>query len=1228
MTKKQNGKSAIKRVLDVVLPFKSAERIIVAIVIVAALALCAYFGYSQSQAVKEEYTITFSADGIELDDYAYTFAKGLNLPSPSREGYTFGGWYADPEFTQAFSGDARIKADTTLYGKWIPNEYTLTFQRRGGSGPAQMTAPYDTPITLPVSDKDGYTFLGWADGADSLTPVSYDKMPLGGGTLYALFEETEYTVTYHLDGGENNTANPTAFTISSNSFTLLDPYKATYDFSGWFTDASFTQPITALTKGRTGNLNLYAQWDKTSYTVTFDLCGGGTIEPILQKWGEAIELPRPGRDYYDFMGWFTDASYTQSFEETTMPVGGAVIFAKWQPAEYTITYYLNGGENNALNPSEYTYFTPTFTLLDAQFTDNVFLGWYTDGEFTSEPVSEITQGSSGNIELYAKWQIGIAAVVFEGNGVPSPDSISANIGSTITLPVITKEGYGLAGWFTDNNTFNNEFTSSTPIPGGGVTLYAKWTPVEYSITYHLDGGDGDGLRTSYNIESETFALDDPTKEGYEFDGWFEESGFETEITWIVQGSMGNIEVYAKWTPVEYTITYNLDGGEAQGLPESYNIESDTVTLASPQKEGYDFLCWTDGGVIPAGSTGNKSFTALWEAIEYTITYANVDGATHSNPATYTIESPAITLTGAEKDGYDFLSWDEGSEIPAGSTGNKTFTASWTIITYFITYNNVFDGTHANPADYTVETDTFILSVGERTGYDFDGWFTDSGFDPESEITQVVKGSTGNLALYAKWTPIEYSIEYNLNGGEGEDFPTSYNIETPTFDLPLPTKTGYEFISWFTDIDFDPATEVETIIKGSTGNLALYAKWLPIQYTLTFISNGGSEVAPITQGYQSEVMLPVPDYPGYALVGWFYDDGIFEQQFTSSTMPLGGATLYAAWEIAIYTITYYLDGGENYELNPDTYTMFDGIMGSEVYSAWFAYPIREGYTFDGWYTDPDFSGDPLEYLLVGEYGDIELWAKWVDSLLIYSVILDEDENEIMYILGYAGEGSGNLIIPNKIGGVPVVGIGPKDESFDSFYQKGFEEIYISEGIKSIGSMAFFECAQLTYVRFPSTLEEIGMAAFYSCPNLNNITLPDSVSTLGMGAFGNCSSLSSINIPAGLDRLEDGVFGYTAITGIIVPDHILSIGIHAFEGCAQLVSADLPDSITAIGYKAFYSCPNLTTVILRGPTPPDIVTGGSAAEVFDESETLTLYVPAAAFEDYLNHPFWGTQNLISY
>ena len=98
--------------------------------------------------------------------------------------------------------------------------------------------------------------MGWADGADSLTPVSYDKMPLGGGTLYALFEETEYTVTYHLDGGENNTANPTAFTISSNSFTLLDPYKATYDFSGWFTDASFTQPITALTKGRTGNQSI------------------------------------------------------------------------------------------------------------------------------------------------------------------------------------------------------------------------------------------------------------------------------------------------------------------------------------------------------------------------------------------------------------------------------------------------------------------------------------------------------------------------------------------------------------------------------------------------------------------------------------------------------------------------------------------------------------------------------------------------------------------------------------------------------------------------------------------------------------------------------------------------------------------------------------------------------------------------------------------------------------
>ena len=177
-----------------------------------------------------------------------------------------------------------------------------------------------------------------------------------------------------------------------------------------------------------------------------------------------------------------------------------------------------------------------------------------------------------------------------------------------------------------------------------------------------------------------------------------------------------------------------------------------MTLTNPTKTGYKFLGWSgtdiDGismnVVIPSGSTGNREYTANWEAIKYTIAY-ELDGGTTTNVAEYTIESETITLLNPTKAHYDFVEWQlDGkkiTEIAQGSYGNKTIVAVWMPTVYTIACE-LKGGSAVNEATYTIESEDIILNNPTKTGYKFLGW---SGTDIDGISMNVVipSGSTGN-----------------------------------------------------------------------------------------------------------------------------------------------------------------------------------------------------------------------------------------------------------------------------------------------------------------------------------------------------------------------------------------------------------------------------------------------------------------------------------------------------
>ena len=155
--------------------------------------------------------------------------------------------------------------DITVTAQWTINQYTITFDTDGGSSVAAITQDYNTAVTSPSDPtKEGYTFAGW----DTTIPST---MPAENKTITAKWTAIEYTITYELDGGTNASSNPAKYTIETATFTLADPTKTDYNFSGWYSDAGLTTLAnTTIDQGTTGDLTFYAKWESAGvpgYTV-------------------------------------------------------------------------------------------------------------------------------------------------------------------------------------------------------------------------------------------------------------------------------------------------------------------------------------------------------------------------------------------------------------------------------------------------------------------------------------------------------------------------------------------------------------------------------------------------------------------------------------------------------------------------------------------------------------------------------------------------------------------------------------------------------------------------------------------------------------------------------------------------------------------------------------------------------------------------------------------------
>ena len=563
--------------------------------------------------------------------------------------------------------------------------------------------------------------------------------------------------------------------------------------------------------------------------VTLDLGGGklgGSTDAIqiIVKNGSTFTAPasdglnRPDGDTGNFFMW-RGSNGKFYVPGDSVPADVTALTVQWTDPTYAVTLHPNGGTINNGNVTEYIYGVGATlpTADDMTYTGHTFKGWYDNESLTGDPVTAIGGTEMGNKEYWAKWTINQYTITFDTDGGSEVAPITQDYGTAITAPADpTREGYTFTGWDT---------AIPATMPAHNMTITAQWTVNQYTITYDLDGGTAEGNPDTYTVETDAFTLKNPTRPGYTFTGWSGTglTGEDNLTVTIPKGSTGNRSYTAHWSLNTYSITYDLNGGTASGNPTSYTVESATITLNQPTKTGYTFTGWSGTDL-----TGEDNLTVT---------------------------------------------------IPAGSTGDRSYTAHWSLNTYSITYDLDGGTASGNPDFYTVESSTITLNPPTRTGYTFIGWSGTDLSGSDNLTVTIPTGSIGNRSYTAHWSLNTYSITYDLDGGTAFRNPDSYTVESAAITLNEPTKAGYVFTGWSgTDLVGEDNLTV-TIPAGSIGDRRYTAHW---EFDPTIIA----------------ALNPTPnvEFLDVSRVDWFYYDvryvcenGLMNGTSRNRFSPYGTAT---------------------------------------------------------------------------------------------------------------------------------------------------------------------------------------------------------------------------------------------------------------------------------------------------------------------------------------------------
>ena len=487
--------------------------------------------------------------------------------------------------------------------------------------------------------------------------------------------------------------------------------------------------------------------------------------------------------------------------------------------------------------------------------------------------------------------------------VKNGESFTAPASDGLTRPGGDTDNYFM--WLDGNG---NSYEPGGSVPADVTELTVQWTAPTYAVTLNTNGGtinSGNVTGYTYGVGATLPAADDMTYTGHTFKGWYDNENLTgSPVTAIGGAETGNREYWAKWEINQYTVTVKPENGKADIIiTQDYGTPITAPTLT---REGYTFKGW-DKEIPETMPADNITVKAQWEINQYTIAF-DTNGGSEITPITQDYGTKITAPDKPTRKGYTFKGWDK--EIPETMPAeNITVKAQWEINPYTITFDTN-GGSEIAPITQDYGTEITAPDNPTRKGYTFKGW--------NKEIPETMPAE--NITVKAQWEINQYTITFDTNGGS-EIAPITQDYGTEINAPDKPTRKGYTFKGWDKEIPETMPAE----------NITVKAQWEINQYTIAFDTNGGSEIAPITQDYGTEITAPdKPTRKGYTFKGW--------NKEIPKTMPAENITVKAQWEINQYTIAFDTNGGS--EIAPITQDYGTEITAPDN-------PTRKGYTFKGW-----------------------------------------------------------------------------------------------------------------------------------------------------------------------------------------------------------------------------------------------------------------------------------------
>jgi uncharacterized repeat protein (TIGR02543 family) len=977
-------------------------------------------------------TVSFNANGGAgaMDNQTIEAGTSANLTANSfaYNGYTFAGWATTAGGNVVYANGASLamgENSVTLYAKWNANSYTVTYNGNGNSGgstiPSEHT--FDIAKTLNANGftRVGYTFVGWGIGPMDTTPAYVNQANVinlvsqqgGTITLYAIWTPTVYNIVYDANGGTGTMSNQTLAYLSSAPLRPNNYILTGKTFRGWSTtQANADAGIVAYADGAVytmstpDNKTLYAAWNSSSYTISFNPNAGGvtgSMPPQNLPFGQTANLNANtyARLGYVFLGWANTQFGAKAFNDGasfTMNSEGANLYAKWDPIVYSVVYNANGGSSApAPNPATYdvSFVIPSSEPIRAGYS---FLGWAlsptagTTDFVSDQSVINLTINNGATINLYAIWQPNTNTTYkvehYQENlvGGYTLYETTTQIGTTAAIGVAS---YKTFQGFVSNTTYPSSLSSGLILGNGSLILRVYYDRVSYLISFNTNGGSAiSSINGKFGTPINAPA--NPTRTGYTFNGWSP----------IMPSTMpaANLSLNAQWSANQYNIVYNGNGATSGTMPaQSITFGSSTVlSLNSFIRSGYVFNGWSTtpaGGKEYNDGTGFSMQTtgiilyAVW--IPATGTGFKVEHYLQSiSGASYSVGQTTIQ-TGTTGD----IGWAQWQSIPGFTTnpghagnlvagiiagdGSLTLRLYYTRNTATITFSGV-EG--INPITAKVGESVTGPAAPSRTGYTFNGWAKDE------QLTQIVtwpyQMEAFNSTFYAKWTPNNYTVSFDPTGGRINNTTgiksstVSYGntYAAGTLGFPTPVKTGYTFNGWFTSASIQIFSD--TVVQ-MTAAQTLAASWTINSYTVSYDLNGGTGVPPqpVTNVYGTPVILPTSGYanakPGFSFLGWNTSSSA-TASLGSFSIPEGGATLYAVWQVRSYTVSFNLNGGTGAVPASVTATFGTAV---DISMTGFS---KTGHTFGGWATSTNATiADRLTSYTV-QSANSTLYAIWVPN----------------------------------------------------------------------------------------------------------------------------------------------------------------------------------------------------------------------------------------------------------